>query len=32
MMTYIDASALSEVHAKTEFIKVGAQLNTVFGD
>jgi GMP reductase len=32
MMTYIDASTLQEVHAKTEFVKVRAQLNAVFGD
>jgi GMP reductase len=32
MMTYIDAASLSEIHAKAEFVKVGTQLNTVFGD
>jgi GMP reductase len=32
MMTYIDAFTLSEVREKADFIKVGAQLNTVFGD
>lgn len=31
MMTYIDAADLSEVSANTHFVKVGAQLNTVFG-
>jgi GMP reductase len=31
MMTYIDASVLPEVHAKTEFVKVEAPLNTVLG-
>jgi GMP reductase len=31
MMTYIDARDLSEVSAKTCFIKVGSQMNTVYG-
>lgn len=31
MMTYIDAAELAEVCSKTTFIKVGTQLNTVFG-
>jgi GMP reductase len=31
MMTYIDARDLSEVTAKTTFVKVGTQLNIVYG-
>lgn len=32
MMTYIDAKELAEVPAKTSFVRVGAQLNTVYGE
>jgi GMP reductase len=32
MMTYINASAMSEIAANTDFVRVGAQLNTIFGD
>lgn len=32
MMTYIGAMKLKEVSKRTTFIRVGAQLNTVFGD
>lgn len=31
MMTYIGAKELSEASAKTTFVRVGAQLNTVYG-
>ena len=31
MMTYVDAKDLSEVPANTSFVRVGTQLNTVFG-